>query len=146
MKKAQWETMIDFQSADFNQGSSGVQGLALLLYSKKGVGWRPRPVGSPFVCTGFSQVLWLLVTVQQLAWDANWELWTGLRCECECECKWLFVFHVAKRWRPWVNSVHRLQRLTFFWAIWCLNIALVSYKGHRAITFSCNWRCCRLRF
>lgn len=53
-KKYQWATMIDFQSTDLNQGDTGVQGLTLLPYRKKGVGWRPRRVCSPFVCMTFS--------------------------------------------------------------------------------------------
>lgn len=49
-RKYQWETMIDLQSIDLNEGDTGVQGLALLPYRKKGVGWRPRHVCSPFAC------------------------------------------------------------------------------------------------
>lgn len=77
-KKYQWETMIDFQSTDLNQGDTGVQGLTLFALQKEGCGLKTQ--GCMFsLCVNdirhFPQVLWLPVAVH--ACDANWELCTG---------------------------------------------------------------------
>lgn len=77
--------MIDFQSTDLNQGDTGVQGLTLLPYRKKGVGWRPRRVCSPFVCMTsdiFPRYSGFLSQSKNMhvMWTGNSAL--GLRCEC----------------------------------------------------------------